>query len=180
MTTGEGGMVTTNNRQIAEKIKLLREHGSRTRYHHNILGYNFRMTSIAAAMGITQLKKLEKFNRLRIRNAEYLSKKLAGISGIITPQVREGCRHVFHQYTVRITSEFGKSRNEVAEVLKKNGIGCGIYYPLPIHQQKLYRRLGYRVRLPVAEKMSKQVLSLPIHPRVTRRDLDKIAAVFMK
>lgn len=178
MTTGEGGMVTTNNRQIAEKIKLLRAHGSKVRYYHNILGYNFRMTDIAAAIGIEQLKKLEKFNRQRIKNAGYLSKKLEGIDGIITPKVREGCRHVFHQYTIRITLEFGKSRDEVIEVLQKNEIGFGIYYPLPIHKQKLYRKLGYEDKLPVAERMSKQVLSLPIHPGVTKKDLDKIAAVF--
>lgn len=180
MTTGEGGMVTTNNRQVAEKVKLLREHGSKVRYYHDLLGYNFRMTDIAAAIGIEQLKKLEKFNRQRIRNADYLTRKLSGVSGIITPQVRKNCRYVFHQYTIRITSEFGKSRDEVVEVLKKNGIGFGIYYPLPIHQQRLYRKLGYRDHLPVAEKMSQEVLSLPIHPGVTKKDLDSIAAVFRK
>lgn len=180
MTTGEGGMVTTNNRQIAEKIKMLREHGSRVRYHHDILGYNFRMTEMAAAIGIEQLKKLEKFNRQRIKNAEYLSRKLSKIDGIIVPKVRKGCRHVFHQYTIRITPEFGKSREEVIEELKRNKIGFGIYYPLPIHKQKLYRKLGYKDTLPVAEKMSKQVLSLPIHPGVTKKDLDFIAETFVK
>lgn len=180
MTTGEGGMVTTNNRQIAERIKLLREHGSRTRYYHDILGCNFRMTDLAAAIGVEQLKKLEKFNRRRIKNAEYLTKKLDGVSGIITPKVRKGCRHVFHQYTIRLTPDFGRSRDEVVEILKNNGIGYGIYYPLPIHKQKLYLRLGYRDHLPVAEKMAREVLSLPIHPGVTQKDLDRIAAVFKK
>jgi dTDP-4-amino-4,6-dideoxygalactose transaminase len=179
MTTGEGGMVTTNNRQIAEKTKMLREHGSRVRYYHDILGYNFRMTDIAAAIGIEQLKKLEKFNRQRIRNAEYLSKKLVGINGIITPKVRGGCLHVFHQYTIRVAPEFGKSRDEVVDVLKKSGIGFGIYYPLPIYQQRMYRKIfvetGHAPSLPVAEKMSKQVLSFPIHPAVTKKDLDFMA-----
>ena len=180
MTTSEGGMVTTNNRQMAEKLKLLRAHGSKVRYYHDFLGYNFRMTDIAAAIGIEQLKKLEKFNRQRIKNAKYLSKKLEGVGGIIAPKVGEDCRHVFHQYTIRVTPKFGKSRDEVTEILKKNEIGFGIYYPVPIHQQRLYRKLGYTDKLPVAEQMSKEVLSLPIHPGVTERDLDKIAGVFKK
>lgn len=180
MTTGEGGMVATNRKKIAEKVRLFREHGSKTRYYHDILGYNFRMTDIAAAIGIAQLKKLERFNRQRIKNAKYLTEKIESVDGIITPKVRKGCRHVFHQYTVRITPEFGKSRDEVMEVLKKNEIGFGIYYPRPIHQQKLYKKLGYQDKLPVAEKMSKEVLSLPIHPGVTKKDLDKIATVFKR
>ncbi len=184
MTTGEGGMVTTNNRRMAEKLQLLRAHGSKVRYYHDFLGYNFRMTDIAAAIGIEQLKKLEKFNRQRINNAKYLSKKLGGVDGIIVPKVKEGCRHVFHQYTIRVTPKFGKSRDEVIEILKKNEIGFGVYYPVPIHQQKLYRKIfvetGHAPSLPVAEQMSKEVLSLPIHPGVTRKDLDKIAGVFKK
>jgi len=180
MTTGEGGMVTTNSHQIAERINLLREHGSRVRYYHDILGFNFRMTDIAAAIGIEQLKKLEKFNRQRIKNAECLARKLNDISGIITPKVRNGCRHVFHQYTIRITPDFGRSRDEVVEILKKNGIGLGIYYPLPIHKQKVYQRLGYRDKLPMAEKMSKQVLSLPIHPGVTKENSAFIAETMAK
>lgn len=180
MTTGEGGMVATNRKKIAEKVRLFREHGSKTRYYHDILGYNFRMTDIAAAIGIAQLKKLERFNRQRIKNAKYLTEKIESVDGIITPKVRKGCRHVFHQYTVRITPEFGKSRDEVMEVLKKNEIGFGIYYPRPIHQQKLYKKLGYQDKLPVAEKMSKEVLSLPIHPGVTKKDLDFIAETIAK
>lgn len=171
-------MVTTNNLQIAEKLRLLRAHGSKVRYYHDFLGYNLRMTDIAAAIGIEQLKKLEKFNRQRIKNAKYLSKKLEGVSGIITPKVKEGYRHVFHQYTIRVTSEFGKSRDEIIGALRKNEIGFGVYYPVPIHQQKLYRKLGYKDKLPVAEKLSQEVLSLPIHPGVTKKDLDKIVAVF--
>lgn len=180
MTTGEGGMVTTNSKKIAEEVKLLREHGSKARYYHDILGYSFRMTDIAAAIGIEQLRKLEEFNRQRLKNAQYLSRELKKVGGIITPKVRKGCRHVFHQYTIRVASEFGRSRDEVMGVLKKSKIGFGVYYPLPIHQQKLYRKLGYKDKFPVAEKMSREVLSLPIHPGVTKKDLDFIAGTIAK
>ena len=175
MTTGEGGIVTTNDEKTAEMLRMLREHGSKERYHHEILGYNYRMTDIAAAIGIGQLERLEGFNFARIKNAEYLSWKLNGIKGLITPRVRRGVRSVFHQYTIRITEEFPMSRDDLVKVLKDKGIGTGIHYPIPIHKQVLYRNLGYDEPLPVSEDMAKQVLSLPVNPAVTAENLDYIA-----
>jgi len=176
MTCGEGGMVTTNDKKIAEKVRLLRNHGMRVKYHHEILGYNFRMTEIAAAIGIEQLKKLEKFNKKRIRNAEYFNKNIKA-RGIILPSVKKGYLHVFHQYTIRITNKCARSREEVIEILNKNGIDSAIYYPMPIYRQRLYLKLGYENHLPMTEKITKEVLSLPVHPSLTKQDLRKIVWV---
>ncbi|HEY9246947.1 MAG TPA: DegT/DnrJ/EryC1/StrS family aminotransferase, partial [Candidatus Methanoperedens sp.] len=172
MTTGEGGMITSNDKNIIEKAKMIRSHGSRQRYYHEMLGFNLRMTDIAAAIGLVQLKKLDGFNDARINNSEYLSRLLNTIDGIKIPHVMERCRHVFHQYTVRLNSEI--PRDEIALLLNKKGIGTGIYYPLPIHKQPFYIAQGYDESLPVAEKAAAEVLSLPVHPGVSRDDLDTI------
>ncbi len=177
--TGEGGIITTNEEEISKKARMLRNHGSQKRYYHDRLGYNYRMTDLAAAIGIIQLKKLPEFNKKRIENASYMTEKLKPINGIITPKIKEKRVHVFNQYTIRIKQEFGE-RDKVMEILNKNGIGTGIYYPVPIHKQKVYLNLGYQKNLPVAEKAAQEVLSLPIHPSITKKDLDKIANILMK
>lgn len=177
MTTGEGGMITTNSRQIYEKACLLRAHGSKIRYYHDILGYNFRMTDLGAAIGIEQLKKLNKFNQQRLKNAEYLNKNLSKIKGIIVPEAPKETRHVYHQYTIRITKEFGLSRDEVLAKLTEAGIGTAVFYPVPIHKQKLYKNLGYKDKLPVAEKVALEVISLPVHPGLKERDLQYIVKI---
>jgi len=175
MTTGEGGIVTTDDDKTAEKLRMLREHGSRIRYHHEILGYNYRMTDISAALGIAQLERLNGFNEARISNADYLTRKLKGIDGITTPRTIKGVKHVFHQYTIRVNGTFPTGRDKLAEILKEAGIGTGIHYPVPVHKQPMYKKLGYKDNLPVAEKVAKQVLSLPIHPSLTTKDLNYIA-----
>jgi dTDP-4-amino-4,6-dideoxygalactose transaminase len=175
MTTSEGGMLTTNDGMIAEMARMIRSHGSKVRYYHEMLGFNLRMTDISAAIGLAQLKHIDRYDDMRIANARRLNEKLAGIRGIITPCIAEGCRHVFHQYTIRVTPEFGMSRDEVAKKLAEAGIGTGVYYPVPIHKQTYYRNLGYEDHLPVSERLSKEVLSLPVHPAVTPEDIDHIA-----
>lgn len=176
ITTAEGGMITTDDEKINELVRKLRSHGSKIRYHHDILGYNYRMTEISAAIGITQLKKLEFFNKKRIKNALYLQKKLK-IPGIITPKVKSGYRHIFHQFTVRVTKEYKMTREELIRKLKQNDIECEIYYPIPIHKQALFKKLGYDEKLPICEKITKEVLSLPIHPSVSKNDLNKIIEI---
>jgi perosamine synthetase len=168
MTTAEGGMVTLDDDQVTERVRLLRSHGMKRRYYHDFLGYNFRMTDVHAALGLAQLAKLELFNEKRIANARYLTERLGEV--IITPQVKDGYRHVFHQYTIRVKGD----RDQMVEQLRERGIGAGIYYPLPVHQQPVYRELGYNERLPVAEAMSREVLSLPVHPALSQADLDRI------
>jgi perosamine synthetase len=187
MTTGEGGMITTNDPAIAERVRLLRNHGQEARYYHVALGYNLRMTEIQAALGGAQIEKLEYFTRQRIANAAYLTEHLKGT--VQTPVVRPRYRHVFHQYTIRIPS----MRNECMTELRAKGIDTTIHYPLPIHQQPFYRRQPslFRVlspdkrsavkgsnplaQLPATEGAAQEVLSLPVHPALSQEELSTIA-----
>ncbi len=169
MTTGEGGMLTTNDRAVAKKARLVRAHGSQTRYLHECLGFNLRMTDIAASIGLVQLGKLDGFTASRQKNAELLSTGLRKVPGVSAPGIKTGCTHVFHQYTIR-----AEKRDELASFLREKEIGTGIHYPMPIHKQPLYLELGYEDPLPVSEKAAEEVLSLPVHPGVTENDTQKI------
>jgi len=171
MTTSEGGMIITNNSQMADMARILRAHGEKERYKHEILGYNFRMTDISASIGLVQLKKLDGFNQKRIENAEYLTEHIKDLTGIEPPYVSPQVRHVFHQYTVRVKE--GK-RNALMEYLNQEGIGTGIHYPIPIYKQKLYQDMGYDDNWPETEKAAFEVLSLPVHPGLTIEELEKI------
>jgi dTDP-4-amino-4,6-dideoxygalactose transaminase len=167
ITTAEGGIITTDDDHVAEQARLIRSHGQRERYYHKVLGYNFRMTEIQAAIGLAQLAKLEQFTSTRRANAAYLTERLKGVT---LPFESPGHRHVYHQYTIRVSH----GRDRLAEHLGKQGISTGIYYPLPVHRQVVYERLGYRESLPVAETVCRQVLSLPVHPALTLADLNRI------
>jgi len=171
MTTGEGGMITTNDAATAEQCRVIRQHGMRRRYYHDELGFNFRMTDIHAAIGLGQLEKLERLNQARIANAAYFSEHLKGVEVPIVPQ---GYRHVFHQYTIRVPAG---QRDRLRQHLADEGISSGIYYPVPIHRQTYYtQELGYDVSQPKAEKAADEVLSLPVHPALTEEDLVAIVA----
>ncbi len=172
MTTGEGGMLTTSSPEFTKKVRLFRNQGMSTQYKYESLGYNFRMTEIAAAIGVEQLKKLEEFTEKRIKNATYLSEKLTGIRNIKTPVTPRGYKHVFNQYTIGVSS-----RVELISKLNKSGVGSKVYYSAPIHEEKYYKGLNHKRSLRNAEKTAKEVLSLPIHPSVTKHDLDKIVKV---
>jgi len=174
MTTGEGGMITTDDKDIDATARMIRSHGSKQRYHHEMLGYNFRMTDISAAIGLVQLGRLDEFNRKRMENARYLSAGLRSLEGIEVPQIRNGCTHVFHQYTIRVTDNCRLERDHLVELLSNKGIGTGIYYPIPIHKQPLYKKSGYIDSLKNTETASMQVISLPVHPSVSTEDLDHI------
>lgn len=176
MTTGEGGMIVTEDKDLYEKLKMLRSHGSSKRYYHDFLGFNFRMTDIQAAIGIEQLKKLDEFNSKRIENALYLNGKLKNIKGIVFPKIDKNKKHVFHQYTIIVTSDFPLNREDLRTSLKERGIECAVYYPLPIHKQESMNALG-DLNLPVCEKLSQQVISLPIGPSLKAEDLDYIVEV---
>ena len=179
MTTGEGGMITTNSSDIAEACRLLRNHGEGQKYYHTTLGYNYRMTDIQAAIGLAQLKKLNGFNEERISHADYFNRHI-NVEGLKLPHRENGIKHVYHQYAITIEEEegFPISRTEFMEYLKNKGIGSAIHYPLPIHKQPLYQRLGYTdetVQCPVATALSQKILSLPVHPALTEKDLLYIA-----
>lgn len=168
MTTGEGGMITTNDDGLAEKMRLLRDHGQKERYEHVVIGYNYRMNDISAAIGIEQLKKLESFNQKRIRNAKLLTEGLSGVKQIKTPVVPEGMVHVFHQYTLH-----AKDRNGLRGYLNKEGIRCGIYYPRLVTQNPPIKPFATRAT-PHAEKATKEVVSLPVHPGLSEEELARI------
>ena len=163
-------MITCNDDAIDETCRVVRNHGMRRRYYHDQLGYNLRMTDLQAAVGGAQLGKLEGFNRQRAENAVYYD---ANLQGVKTPYVPEGYRHVYHQYTIRVPD--GK-RDGLREHLKKNEIGSEIYYPIPIHQQGFYEEEFGKQSMPVSEKLSKEVLSIPVHPSLTQADREQVVA----
>lgn len=186
MTTGEGGMITTNDPTIAEHLRLLRNHGQKERYSHTALGYNLRMTDMQAAIGLVQIEKLEAFTERRIAHAAFLTEYLA--EAVQTPVTRQGYRHVYHQYTIRVPEK----RDEWVKKLYAQGIGTGVHYPRIIPHQPFYMASEHLFRvastpktahgereiqhwqLPVAENAAKEVLSLPVHPALQREDLKKI------
>jgi dTDP-4-amino-4,6-dideoxygalactose transaminase len=171
MTSGEGGMITTNDPVIDEKCRVLRQHGMRRRYYHDELGYNFRMTDVHAAIGLAQLQKLGKFNAQRQANAKMLSENLKGVA---VPNIPEGLTHVFHQYTVRVPD--GK-RDALRTYLQEHGVSSEVYYPVPIHQQSFYvSEYGYKDVLPETEHATLEVLSLPVHVGLSASDLETIVS----
>jgi len=173
MTTGEGGIVVSNDRGVIEKIKLLRNHGQVSRYVHAILGGNYRMTSFQAALGRQQLRKLDRLNEIRRRNAAKLTELLDTVQGIELPIEMEWAKHVYHLYAVKI---IGADRDCVKECVISKGIEVGIHYPMALHEQPLFRKLGYgSLQCPTAKKLSRIELSLPVHPGLSDDDLTYIA-----
>lgn len=170
MTTAEGGMITTSDPAIAERARLIRNHGQAARYRHELLGLNWRMTDVHAAIGLAQLDSIDAWNEARIRNAVALSERLTRAQ---TPQVRPGDRHVFHQYTIRVPA--GR-RDAIVARLQEAGVGCAVHYPTPIHRQPVIQDLGYGdYELPNAEAAAESVLSIPVHPSLSEDDIVYIA-----
>jgi perosamine synthetase len=176
MTTGEGGMVTTSEKVSAERLRLLINHGQSEKYLHTRIGYNYRLTDIGAAIGITQLKKLEKFNNRRRKNAEYYERHI-DVKGILTPFVSPGMHHVYHQYVIRLTDEFPMKRADFIEYLKLKGIGSAIHYPLPIHHQPVYSAASEPDSCPISTSLASSVLSIPVHPLLDQKELAYICEV---
>lgn len=173
MTAGEGGMVTTNDHKVAEKVRLLRNHGDDGKYHHIMLGYNMRMTDLQAAIGIQQLKKLDEMNRKRITNADYFDRHI-NLDGVGLPHKETGAKHVYHQYVLKVEN----GREELMRYLNSKGVGTAIHYPSAIYEQPLYKELGYKPGLcPTSEKVSRQVVSIPVHPKITSEELEYIVDV---
>ena len=175
MMTGEGGMITTNRDDVADSARMLRQHGMRVRYQHEMLGYNFRMTDIAGAIGLAQLAKLEGFNRRRIENATHLSSLLK--DRYVVPFIPDGYRHVFHQYTIRLPEKM--DREALRARLKEAGFASEVYYPIPIHMQATFLGEHGKGLFPVSEEAAQRVLSLPIHPAVEKEDLDRLAEILL-
>jgi dTDP-4-amino-4,6-dideoxygalactose transaminase len=166
--SGEGGMITTNDAGVAKQARMIRSHGMQRRYYHDMMGYNFRLSDLHAAIGVVQMDRLAELTAKRRVNAAYLS---ANLKGVRVPSVKEGYEHVWHQYTIRVSGD----RDAAVKQLYEAGVGTGIFYPVPAHKQIHLKELGYHEQsLPVAEKLSQEVISLPVHPQLTQADLEKI------
>lgn len=168
MTTGEGGMVTTDDGDLAETLRLLRNHGMRRRYHHEVLGTNARMTDISAAIGRVQLRKLDAWTKLRRANADYYRTTMA--DAVTVPVEADRSLHVYHQYTVRTAD-----REALIGRLEAVGIGYGIYYPVPCHRSE-YLALAGTPELPETDRAAGEVLSIPVRPDLTEEERETIVA----
>jgi dTDP-4-amino-4,6-dideoxygalactose transaminase len=177
VTAGEGGMITTDDAELAGRVRELRNQGMRARYEYVRPGHNFRLTELQAAVAIPQLGRIEAINDARRRNARALTEGLDGIRGLVPPAVPADRTHVFHQYTVRVTEDARLTRDELATELGRAGIGTGVYYPKLVFDFDCYRSHPQVVvsPLPRAECAAREVLSLPVHPHVASADVERIA-----
>lgn len=172
---GEGGGVTTDNDEYAEVIRRLREHGQNSKYSHELVGYNSRLDELQAAVLRCKLKFLDEWNRNRRKIAYFYNKTLKDFP-LITPEESEDVLHVYHLYVVR-----SKERDKLFEHLRRNGIGCGMHYPVPVHLQKAMKGNGYRRGdLPKTEKIAEEILSLPMYPHLTEEDATIVVETIRK
>ena len=170
---GDGGLITTNNDQVAELARSLRTHGARKKYHNEMLGYNSRLDTIQAAVLRVKLPHIDQWNAGRRRVAQTYNQLLSSIPEVKTPKLTEG--HVFHQYTIRVPSEY---RNAIHQKLKDNGVGCMIYYPVPQDQLPVYQD-DYTARKN-SQAMGQEVISLPIWPDLDNETIEKVARIFWR
>jgi len=176
--SGEGGLITTNNSEYAKKCRRFRHHGQTDTYEYHDIGYNYRLTDIQAAIALCQLAKVDDLNNARIRNSEILTVGLKKIKGLKLPKTIQNATHVFHQYTIRVQKDFSLNRDQLLQHLRSNGIGASIYYPKPLHMHPHFIKMGYKEGdFPIAEDASANVISLPVHPGVTEKDISKIIKV---
>jgi perosamine synthetase len=171
MTTGEGGFVNTNDDRLADWIRMYRNQGMKERYHHEILGYNFRMTDIAAAIGLAQLDKLERNTARRQAIARRYDQAFADLP-IKLPIWPDGRTHVYHQYTIGV----GGQRDEIVAEMKDAGVMCGIYYPIPCHRATYVQELGIEADLPNTDVAAAESMSLPMFPGLTESEQDQVIA----
>ena len=176
MQCGEGGLVTTADDDVAQRLRILRNQGMRVRYQYEMPGYNWRLTDLQAAIALPQVDRLAQTNKLRAENAARLSAGLTGLPGVILPVVPEGRSHVWHQYTVRLTADAPLDRDQLVARLAERGVGSGLYYPRLMHQYDCYTGHPQIVldATPVAERISTEVVSLPVHQHLSNEDVDRI------
>lgn len=179
LTTGEGGIITTNDDSIAETLKIMRNQGMKERYQYVMAGHNYRMTDLQAALVIPQLKRYSKTVEQRSLNANFYQKNLSGIDGLILPQVLEGRSHVWHQFTMRVSPTETFNRDNLAAMYAANDIGSGFYYPKLAYDYDTYRnRKDIHLNdCPVAEQVVKEVISIPVHQYLSTSDLERIVEV---
>src|SRR6056297_16948 len=171
---GDGGALLVQNKELAEKCRMIANHGQSVKYHHDIIGCNSRLDTLQAAILDVKLKYLDTYSRARQKAADYYNEKLNTIQGIKTPAILSQSTHVYHQYTMVLDESI--DRDKLKEYLKTKGIPSMIYYPVPLHQQKAYDKNNRNESFPVTEKLSKTVLSLPIHTEITTNEQDFIVS----
>jgi perosamine synthetase len=175
LMTGEGGMLVTDDDGVAAAARRFRQHGQGQRYEYLSLGYNYRMTDLAAAIGRVQLGRLAAISAARHSNATFYDCELAGVPGVTTPFVPAGVTHAYHQYSILIDAAAtpnGSDRDAVRAFLAGRNVGSGIYYPAPLHLHPLFARFGYGPGdFPVAERVAGSILALPVHPKLNRAQL---------
>lgn len=175
MTTGEGGIVVSDDKNIIEKIKLLRNHGQVARYVHVELGGNYRLTSIQAALGRVQLRKLDKLNNIRRLYAHTYNTILSNLNNIVTPIEMPWAEHVYHIYALKFKD--GLCRDAVYKCMMEKGIEVAIHYPLPLHKQPLFKSLGYEECCINSSHLASVELSIPVHPKLKKEDIEFVANI---
>jgi perosamine synthetase len=174
ITTGEGGIVTTDDGALAQRLRLLRNHGQSDLYRHELVGYNWRITEMQAAMGLAQLARLDGILARKRANAEWMARRLAGVEGVTLPLVRAGADHVYMMYTVLVDAA---DRDAVLAGMLEQGVEARVYFP-PVHRQPLFATAG--IRLPVTERVSRRMLSIPFHAQLTADELESVATALEK
>jgi perosamine synthetase len=169
--SAEGGMITTSDAELADRCRLLRNHGMRRRYYYESLGYNYRMTDLHAAIGLAQIERVGELTQRRRSNAAFFQ---SNITSAVNPEIAAGRDHVWHQYTIRVDG--GRDRDQAVKQLNDAGVGTGIFYPIPGHQHDYIKAIVGEVSLPVTEQLSREVISIPVHPQLTQKDLETIVA----
>lgn len=175
MFVGEGGMICTNREDLYDKMRFLRTHGQTGKYLHTMLGLNYRMTDVEAAIGREQLKRLDDMLALRRRNADMLNQALAEIDGITPQRITPGCRHAWHQYCATIDpAVFGCDRDTLAQRLGERGVATGVHYPRGLHQQPIFKDLYGEFSLPHTETLTETIIALPVHHGLTDEQVTEI------
>ncbi len=172
MTTSEGGIVLTSDSETARRCRMIINHGMERRYYHDDIGYNYRMTNMAAAIGRCQLKKLDGWNEKRRANAALYLEALAGETGVTLPGCPDKAFHVYHQYTIKAPAD---KRGGLIQKLEERGVGYGVFYPLSIPEQACYGGKYENAQTPVTDAVKKEVLSIPVHPGLTAEDAAQVA-----
>ncbi len=171
---GDGGLIATDSDELAEQIRVLRNHGSRERYHHSVIGYNSRLDDLQAAVLRVKLRHLDRFNQQRRENA-HLYSRLLGELGIEAPYEDGKGVHVYHQYTI-----LSDQRELIQAALADENIASAIYYPIPLHQQEVFQNTCKDLSLPVSEKVAQRVLSLPIYPELVKEQVERVVNTISK
>jgi len=175
ITAAEGGMIVTDNADYANKAKMFRNHGQDEKYEYLDIGYNYRMCDILASIGIEQLKKIDDFVKSRMENADFFMKNLDTVKQITLPTTLPGNKHVYNQFTIKVDERY---REKLFKHLRENKVNAVIYYPKPLHLTPAFAKYSFKEgQFPVAEKVAKQVISLPVHPGLSKKDLKKIVTV---